>query len=239
MKQLVLFDIDGTLVTARRSGVEYWKKRVMKTFDEAYGCRLDFALEIKGINGMIDREWLWVFAERAGISRKEFLRKVSVAQKVFHRELKHAVDTKNIEYVSIEPAIQLVELLKNYDHIHTGLVTGNTEKNALLKLKSANTHQHFTFGLYSDRVDDRLKLVAQVFDKARRHFKEDFAPQDVVIIGDTVHDIRAGKSIGAHTIGVASGLTDTKEKLKEEHPTIAVNTLMDPEVLDFFKIKNK
>ena len=53
----------------------------------------------------------------------------------------------------------------------------------------------------------------------------------MVIIGDTVHDIRCGKHIGATTIGVTTGLTNGYEDLVKEEADLVVDSLMDERVL--------
>ena len=66
---------------------------------------------------------------------------------------------------------------------------------------------------------------------ASKHFHYVFASEQAIVIGDTVHDIYAGKAVGAITIGVASGQTDTLETLGKAHPDLLVETLMDERVM--------
>jgi phosphoglycolate phosphatase-like HAD superfamily hydrolase len=53
------------------------------------------------------------------------------------------------------------------------------------------------------------------------------------VVIDTVHDIRAGKAIGATTIAVTTGLHVAKKVLAEEQPDL-VDTLLDGDILTLF-----
>ena len=52
----------------------------------------------------------------------------------------------------------------------------------------------------------------------------------MVVIGDTVHDVSAGKAIGAVTVAVADG-SASPEALKASGPDIFVPSLRDPSIL--------
>ncbi len=51
-------------------------------------------------------------------------------------------------------------------------------------------------------------------------------PDRVVIIGDTLYDIEAGKSAGIHTIAVTFGI-DSREELKRAKPDFIIDTLRE------------
>ncbi len=89
-----------------------------------------------------------------------------------------------------------------------------------------------------------LLLLEKLISHAKKFFQITFQPKDVVVIGDTVFDIRCGKAIGAQTIAVTTGghlVTKVdpkagtyKNALAQEHPDLLVDSLMDQKVLTFF-----
>lgn len=234
-KKLLLFDIDGTLVKATNKGVESWKMRLHKTFSEVFGTRNEVEINTHDFNGMVDKKMLRGVAQKYDISQKEVDKQFEEVKKIFHRHLKSAVDNKHIEYFPIAEAMTLVQKIAKLSHIHYGVLTGNIEPNAWVKLKSAGVEKHFSFGAFGDSVDERADLVKLAIDTARTHFKTHFPSEEIIVIGDTTHDISAGKAHGTKTIGVSTGITNTREQLKNAGADIAVESLMDETVLRFLE----
>jgi phosphoglycolate phosphatase len=235
-KKLVLFDIDGTLLTARQSGVENWKKRLNAAFVKAHNKPITFEIVIKDFNGMVDKQTKWKIAQMLGITRAEFEEKLPIAQTAFYEFLKNAVDTEDVMYEAIADARTLLEQTIAAEHIHVGLVTGNIERNAWLKLKAAGFDQDITFGAFGDNVDDRPALVKDALDRGAAHFGVEFLSTDVIVIGDTPHDIEAGKAHGTITIGVSTGMTTSAKELEEAGADLVVSSLMDPRVLALLEL---
>ena len=134
--QLVLFDIDGTLVRGSPKGkaVEIWKERISAIFSDVYGMSLPFALELKDFNGLVDVGIFWRIAQKLGVSRPVFEKTLPASKDVYHQLLKQALTGKRYRYVAVEEAHTFVRQLKNKNHADFGLITGNIEVNAWLKL---------------------------------------------------------------------------------------------------------
>lgn len=230
-RKLVLFDIDGTLVRATQKGIEAWKGRIKAVFEEVHGMAVPFELEVKDFNGMVDKKVLWLIAQRLGIAREVFEKKFGQSKKVFHRYLRDAVKHGEIAYFPIEEARILVKLVQSTPTISFGLITGNIEDNAWLKLQSAGIEQDFGFGVFGDVAEERVDLVRQAVASAQNHFGHAFAPADVFVIGDTTHDINAAKAAGVISVGVATGHTDTAQQLQQAGAHLVVDSLMDARVL--------
>ena len=90
-----------------------------------------------------------------------------------------------------------------------GLATGNFSEGARLKLQYYKLWDYFPGGGFGEVSLERAEVVAAaigaVADGAR--------PEDVVIIGDTPHDITAALANGAIAVGVATG-HNTEEELR-------------------------
>jgi phosphoglycolate phosphatase-like HAD superfamily hydrolase len=91
-----------------------------------------------------------------------------------------------------------------------GVATGNVEPAAELKLRHAGLTGRFGFGGYGSDARDRAALVAIAIERARA-----FAPHhaEVVVVGDTIHDIAAARACGATVCAVTTG-SDPREALR-------------------------
>ena len=76
--------------------------------------------------------------------------------------------------------------------------------------------------------ETRYDLPPIALQRAKEHTGIDFVGEDVVMIGDSIHDVRCGKMIGARTIAVASGPTP-REWLIPEEPSVFLDDLADTE----------
>ena len=86
-----------------------------------------------------------------------------------------------------------------------GLLTGNIERGAKLKLEHYGLWDFFEFGAFADDHHDRNELGPFAQRRALEKHAIDFAAAEIDVIGDTPHDIACGKAIGARTIAVATG----------------------------------
>jgi phosphoglycolate phosphatase-like HAD superfamily hydrolase len=231
-KKLVLFDIDGTLiyhVPAPFNALNRYAWAIKKV----YGVDVDVDTHNWKYEGSVDRSIVWDMLHGTNVTREEFLSKFSDYSLALREFLETNVG-KNKLYVSIPEAKQLIELITSSQRFFLGILTGNTERMAAWKLEHTELNKYFDFGLYGEEADDRIALARLVFEKAQKVFKTTFTPDDIFVIGDTVHDIRCGEAIGAKTIAVMSGKHTTREVLAAEKPDLLVETLMDKQVLEFF-----
>ena len=230
-KQLILFDIDGTLVHTTREDLERWRKRMGNVFRHVFGKEIESIFDPKKINGKVERAYFWQFARAVGISREEFDKKFPIAAGEFYEELKQLLDSGEIRYLRIDDAFRLVTLLQKSSVHHVGLITGNIEKNAWLKLHYVRFDEPFSVGGFGDELEDRGELVRHTIKKAAAHFGMPFDSTQTIVIGDTVHDIAAAKKAKTKSIGVASGFTDSHEMLVRAGADLVVDSLMDERVL--------
>lgn len=229
-KKLILFDIDGTLLRATSEGISYWKIRMVEVFRAVFQKELSYDVNLNRINGQLERAYFRVFASELGVSKEEFDAKFPKAAALFHAMLKEIVEEKKVTFSRIEDAYTLVQTILDSKSAHIGLVTGNIEKNAWLKLKAIDFHTQFSFGGFGDVIEDRGELVKFTMQKATELYDTEFEPSDVIVIGDTVHDIRSAKKAGVVSLGVSTGATDTYETLAAEGADLVVRSLMDEQV---------
>ncbi len=238
-KKLVLFDIDGTLVDSSVKSVGHWKERITAVFEKVYEKKGPFEIDAHSFNGKVDKQVLRLISERIGISREVFDERFPKARDVYHQELLRVLDTEDGVYTAFEDAKEFVVHLGEHEHIGTGVITGNIERNAWAKLRKAGLEDLFSFGAFSDDVESRADLVAHALEKAAVHFGTTFSPSDIIVIGDTVHDIRAAKSGGVRSIGVSTGASTTHDELVAEGADLVVTSLMDERVFTLLELPYK
>jgi phosphoglycolate phosphatase-like HAD superfamily hydrolase len=106
-----------------------------------------------------------------------------------------------------------------------GLLTGNLEMGAKIKLDHLGLYEHFLDGAFGSDHEDRDELLPIAIEKfSRKGF--DFSVRDCVVIGDTPRDVRCAKIHDAYCIAVATG-PYTREDLLKTDADIVVDSLED------------
>jgi phosphoglycolate phosphatase len=131
--------------------------------------------------------------------------------------------------------VALLEGLAARGDVATGLLTGNVREGARRKLGFYGLWDWFPFGGFGDVQVDRNLIAADALVAGRkyvdalrraRHAAGDGPPGQILVIGDTPHDIACGRAIGARCVAVPTGNTSI-EVLRETRPDVLVETLED------------
>lgn len=122
-----------------------------------------------------------------------------------------------------------VSALACVPHLHQGIVTGNMRRTALLKLRVCGftDHPDPRLGGFGDRHENRARLVLDAVDAARGRGL-DIDPSRTVVVGDTVHDVRAALDVGARAVGVATGRVGASV-LRDAGADLVLLDLTDPD----------
>ena len=110
-----------------------------------------------------------------------------------------------------------------------GLLTGNIRRGAELKLQHYQLWHHFKTGAFADDHEDRNCIADAARKRGSEAFGRSLIGDEIVVIGDTPHDIRCGQSIGAKVLAVGTGEFG-RAKLLECNPTWAVDHVGQIEV---------
>jgi len=94
------------------------------------------------------------------------------------------------------------------------LLTGNVRQGARIKLAALGIAEYFPTGGFGEEPISRPQLARLAFEEACRYYKTEFSKERTFVIGDTVYDIRAGHSIGAKSIAVATGTVSVEQLSK-------------------------
>jgi phosphoglycolate phosphatase len=106
------------------------------------------------------------------------------------------------------PGVQeMLESLESRDDVVLALLTGNWEPGARTKLSRFDLNRYFAFGAFGCDAADRDHLPPVALDRAERSTGRRFAPEDTLIIGDSIHDVSCGRAHGIPVLAVATGHT--------------------------------
>ncbi len=226
--RLVLFDIDGTLITTAHAGMRAFSRAMKAVFD------LEVDGEIIRPDGKTDpliaREMLIHFQmeDRLVDTTREAL--FSCYLTFLDEEMSKA---KESGLIRILPGVtNLLERLAREPDFVLGLVTGNLERGARIKLSRAGIYGNFRFGGYGSDSEDRTELT-RVGIRRGIEFVAPAPVEAAYIIGDTPLDIIHGHAAGAFVIAVASaryGMPD----LQPHHPDLLVPDLEPAEEIISF-----
>jgi phosphoglycolate phosphatase-like HAD superfamily hydrolase len=189
---LVLFDIDGTLLSSGGAGV----RGMTRAFEEVHG--VPAAFEGVPIAGRTDRAILADAFVRAGVPASD-----EHASRFRAAYFRHLADELAVAEVRVMPGVDLVLDALDLDERFTlALLTGNYAEGAKLKLESAGVWSRFAFGAYGDEFVNRRDLVPLALTRAA---EAGLSPESVIVIGDTPLDVDCALAHGALAVAVATG----------------------------------
>jgi phosphoglycolate phosphatase-like HAD superfamily hydrolase len=123
---------------------------------------------------------------------------------------------------------ELLDVLDQRDDVFLALLTGNFEAGARIKLEHFDLWRYFRCGAFGDDAADRNALVPFAVARAREcGLADPIAPEQILVVGDTPHDVACARAVGATPVGVATG-GFTVEQLRESGADIVFETLADP-----------
>lgn len=201
----VLFDIDGTLLVTGGAGGAAWQR----AFDELYGVEVNVAEHTDA--GMTDPEIAKiVFREAVGREGTPEERSQAIG-----RYLKHLPETvaESAGYRVMPGVEDLLDRLID-SGVLLGLVTGNVEAAAHIKLARAGLNRFFSFGGYGSDSADRTEVTKAALGRGSLVSGGALADGSCIAVGDTPRDVVAGHGAGIAVVGVATG-SYTVEQLRE------------------------
>ena len=197
--RLVLFDIDGTLILTGGAGMRAFYRALHDIFHVDVG-HFDFRPDGK-TDPLIAKELLAGFGMEGKWCDKSQEALFSSYLSYLEDEMSRAKEEGLIQV--LPGVVNLLETLSSQPDFYIGLVTGNLEKGAHIKLGRAGLSQYFRFGGYGSDSEDRTELIRLGIQRGAQAV--DPIPVDgVFVIGDTPLDIDHGRAAGARVIAVAS-----------------------------------
>jgi len=200
MANLVLFDIDGTILLTSGAGRRALCAAMAEELSQ--GGDVDRVRFDGKTDPQIVRELLEVVghpgSEDRGLIDNICQRYVSYLED----ELRHPRTRTTL----MPGVVELLDALERQEGVMLGLLTGNVMQGATLKLAAAGIRpERFQVGAYGSDSAFRPDLPAIAARRAEPHFGREPRGREVVIIGDTPADVTCGQAIRARAIGVATG----------------------------------
>jgi phosphoglycolate phosphatase len=196
--RLYLFDIDGTLVSARGAG----RLAITTALVETFGTAGD--VDTYDFRGKTDQRIVLDLMQAAGVPERDIQVRLHTCFDAYVRELDALVGDG--ARVQLMPGIaDVVRALAARDDAVVGLLTGNIEMGARVKLRSTGLWPLFRVGAFGSDHIDRRQLPAVACERARATLGHDIPFERVVIIGDTPLDVDCARACGAIAVAVATG----------------------------------
>ncbi len=217
--RLVLFDIDGTLILTGGAGMRAFYRAFERVFE------IPVKTEVIRPDGKTDpliaRELLEFYGQGSRWTERSSALLFSAYLEFLKEEMAQARTKGRIHVL---PGVsELLDMLAPNRKFALGLVTGNLEGGAHIKLGEAGLDRYFQFGGYGSDSEDRTELIRCAIMRGARLV----SPEPVsgaVVIGDTPLDIIHGHAAGALVIAVASARYSTAD-LEKHRPDLLVPSL--------------
>ena len=214
--RLILFDIDGTLIDSGGAGVRSLDLAFKKVFS------VENAFHGISMAGKTDSQIIKEALAKHGLSMDGNMNALIEAY-LFHLKQEIRNDRKHTK-----PGIfEILELLSPMKDIGLGLLTGNLEQGARIKLDAFHLNKYFPYGAFGSDDEDRNKLLPVAVRRFEELFEEKPRIEESIVIGDTPRDVECAHIYGAICIGVATG-PYTFDELVEAKADYVVKDLSDP-----------
>ncbi len=192
----VLWDIDGTLITTGGAGAVAWQR----AFRELYGVAADIPEHTR--SGMTDPEITEIiFRDVIGREGTEEERAAVVARYLEHMP-ETVAESKGYE---VKPGIAEILPRLAGEGVAQGIVTGNVEPAARIKLARGALDRYFDFGGYGSDARDRVEVTERAIERGGEAAGAPLELAATIAVGDTPRDVRAGHGAGIRVVGVATG----------------------------------
>jgi phosphoglycolate phosphatase len=196
--RLLLFDIDGTLMTCQGRGLRAMHRAVQRV----YGLQ---AVELSvQPHGKTDPMLFDEMAAGYRLPASRLAEHLTVLHDTYVAEL--TVLLREPGACDVKPGVQaLLEALAARPEVTLGVVSGNLERTAWLKLEAAGLAAHFCTGAFGSDSRRRSDLVGLALRRCTASRGVIFEPDRVWVIGDTPDDVASGRAHGTRTLAVATG----------------------------------
>jgi phosphoglycolate phosphatase len=217
VKRLVLWDIDGTIIVSHGAGF----RAMARALTERFGATVD----MKEID-WAGRTDSWIAGEVLRVvGLPDTSENIRAFLEAYLEILPQELRAGRAGHV-LPGILELLETLRLRTDVVQGLLTGNLQRGAEIKLTHHQVWHYFEFGAYADDSHLRNDLGPHAVRRATERHAVEFHPDRTYIIGDTPHDIECGKVIGAQTIAVATGKYSIEE-LAGHKPTAVFSDFAD------------
>jgi phosphoglycolate phosphatase len=230
---LVLFDIDGTLIDTAGAG----RRSLEQAFRHVFGIDgiATLAAEVR-FEGKTDPILIAEMARAAGVDESHVAERAERMTEAYLAALGEEMarhDPRRRVRPGVEP---LLRDLRPRSDVHLGLLTGNIERGARMKLELFGLESYFRAGGFSSDHPLRAEIARIAREKMTAACGVTFDASRVFVIGDTDHDVMCAKANGFRSIAVPSGWV-SPERIEAAGPDVVLDDLTDlPRILSILGI---
>src|SRR5215475_4108727 len=220
---VLLFDIDGTLVTTGGAG----RRALERVFSHCFGRQDACSFRL---DGMTDRAIVRAGLTSIGIAATK--EEIDAVLRDYVRILEEEVARVDPSQYHLHAGIQdALDAARARPEIALGLGTGNIREGARVKLSRVGIYDRFAFGGFGCDAEDRIALIRRGAERGASLLGAPLEECRVVIIGDTPKDVAAAQAIGAECVAVGTG-SFTAEQLVGAGATAAFADLSAPGAME-------
>ena len=223
-KKLFLFDIDGTLLSPGPVS----RRTLDRVIADLLGQSPD--LQYEDVAGSTDPIIVQRALRKIGVDGGEFNEWTSKVITEYLKRLPAVFDEADEPFVYDDTLILLASILEQDNAV--GVMSGNMQAAAEIKLAKFDLLQKFPFGIYADETDDRSAMPIIARERAWDVYHEAFRLADMIIIGDTDADAKAAADNGCKSI-IVSRRKETWLKAEAAGASLVVSSLADVDLESF------
>lgn len=119
-----------------------------------------------------------------------------------------------------------LDFLESDPRVTLGLATGNIREGARAKLERVDLWDRFGFGGFGCDHENRGELVKRAVERGRARVQRQVSDEEIVVVGDTVHDVTAARAAGVRVVAVATGSV-SRHTLAAAGPDVVLDTLAE------------
>ncbi len=222
----VFFDIDATLLLTDGAG-----RAALKTaLETVYGT--SGRLEGYTFHGKTDPQIVVELLAGGGLEHQEIRDRLTAMWPVYLEALQRELDTRRTEdRLRLLPGVsELLTALEAMEGVTLGLLTGNIEAAARMKLAAAGVTTKFEVGAYGSDAEVRSEIARIAVERSRACAGEGSGPEALVIVGDTPEDIACARSVDGRAVAVATGRHSVAE-LEQAGADVVFSDFSDTEAV--------
>jgi phosphoglycolate phosphatase-like HAD superfamily hydrolase len=215
MPKLILFDIDGTLISSDGAGIEALNSALQDL------CGVQEGFREVSCAGKTDIQIIREGLDTWGIEADGLI------PQFVDRYLAHLRAAMSKSRGHVKPGVrELLQTLQEHEDVSLGLLTGNLETGARIKLDPYGLTPFFPLGAYGSDDQDRNRLLPIAADRLSQKKGIAVGYGDCVVVGDTPRDVTCAQVHGAPCIAVATG-PYAVEALEKTGADLVVRDLSD------------
>lgn len=201
--RLLLFDVDGTLL---RCGTQV-RPILAGALSDVFGVTCD--LDGHDFSGKTDQQIAFELLAGAGVPADRVRSGLAALRDLYLERLEALLDRGRMQVL---PGVEdlLGDLEARHD-VALGLLTGNWSRGAHVKLSRFGLDRFFSFGAFGEDGMERRELPPVALERAYEATGHRFAPDETLIVGDSVRDVECARAHGLPVLAVATGWTTPED----------------------------